>query len=258
MKKSLFLLFFLAKVFTAYGFPYNPNVPQDVWETVSPYFLPDGHEAIETLNTIFATAKTRSVIKDKGSLKGAGFHIKKSNNKKKFLVCSHPQLPSHLVKIYTSKAKDIVAWEKFIERIEGATLIRIAIEDHALEEYCTVPKKWIYPIPQTLNDQADSKHFILVVEKMPILSKKKSKKRWKDDTWMTQNHVHALFQCIVASGLFDLWYFNIPFTHDRKLVFIDTEYTNKWPINASFVLRFLPQTQKAFWKECIEMTDDVY
>jgi len=259
MKKTIFtILTCAATLCTASSpFPYNSDVPQETWEKVSPYFLPDGHDAIAPLQDIFTKKQKARIVKNRKNLKKSGFKIIRWAGEGAPCVCSHDKLKGYLVKIYTDDQESIIdEWKHWIARINGAKITKEAIEKFGQEMQFITPKKWIYPIPQDVREpKISDKFFILVVEKINTLKSSESKKKWQNPSWMTQDRVENLFHILVEAGLDKIWPASMLFAKDKTLLFTDTEFHSHWPVRLEHITEYLPESRRTFWMQCIESTD---
>lgn len=134
---------------------------------MEPHFLPYENPLRAKLDVIFSTRVTHSVE----TLKKAGFLKPKPMQYSKTVVTKHPKLKGYVVKLYLDNCPINDAVE-LRSRIIGAHVARRAIARHQFEDYFEVPKKWIYPLPESPEPHSSKqrKNFILIAEEMPIMS----------------------------------------------------------------------------------------
>lgn len=225
------------------------HVSQEVWDKVSPYFLPENHPIKAQLDRIFSAFR---VTEHSQNVARADFDNNKPGQFSHTTVTTHPKLKGYLIKLYTDD-QAIVDWQKWLRRIEGAQIIRDAVAAHGYKKYFKVPQKWIYPLPPEpapINEK-DRKNFILVAEDMQILKNGKNSKSWKND--MTPDRLDAFWTIVHGYGLSDSVYnFNVPFAKDGKQAFIDTEYYYRWPVPVDRTLRYLSTSMQKYWLKLIE------
>lgn len=234
-----------------YTYPYNPYVDIEVWDFLAPHFLPEDHPIKQELDTIFSSKKR--VIKTKKSLKKAKFKIIREGKYRHPYVVSHSRIQGYLLKLYTDKqAYRNTKGLKFVHRIHGAQYIQEAVDMHGYNSFFKVPKKWIYPLPAEPFPPNKKKHrrrnFILVVEDMDILNKKNNYDMWKSSA-ITPEKLDAIYTILDEVGLNDsILVFNLPFSNDGKISFIDTEYYHRWPVKFRRLGYYLSPEMKEYWK----------
>jgi hypothetical protein len=226
----------------------NPYVSDEIWGTLSPYFLPPTSMAKAYFDRIFN--QKHRVLKSRKSMIKSGF-IMISHPKDKVIVAKHPYLKGYLVKVYTDdmEAPDTYWWKK---RIDGVNKIQNKIIEYGYQEIMKTPKKWIYPVPFSPSMGAPRKNFILVVEEMDILSKKKNLKAYKKK--MNPKILNAFFTLMTELNLIDSVYAdNTPFCKDGKLAFIDTEHSldTTCLVPVSVVAQYLSSEMYTYWEQLI-------
>lgn len=227
----------------------SPYVPDEIWDALSPYFLPENHPIKKKLDKIFK----KRVTKNRKSLKKAGFSNTKPGKFSMMTVVSHPMLKNYLLKLYRDDQPNIDDWARCRDRVIGALETKKAIISHGYEDLFIVPKKWIYPLPAHPSPPgSDRRNFILVVEKIDIENEKQNKVKWK--TIVTPQMLDAVFTILAEVGLWDsALAFNIPFTRDgKKIAFIDTEFYHRWPVPFKRLRRYLAPGNQIYWDQLIE------
>lgn len=247
MKKWIFaaLGLCISCSFGAYSYEINSAAP-DIWQAVEPYFLPESHPIKPVLDQIFHSPE---VTLDGVHLAKAGFTHITPGKYSKTIVTRHPKLRGYLIKLYTDDQFEIEDWSHWKNRVVGANLIREAIAAHGYENIMAVPHKWIYPLPsQFFPPQGTTrKQFVLIVEDMHILSSKESRKKWKSNK-LPHNTLDAVYIMLTELGLWDSVYaFNMPFTKEGKIAFIDTEFYHGWPVHLSRLKQYLSKDNAAYW-----------
>lgn len=95
------------------------NVPQDVFERLTPYFLPDDHKMKKKLDAIFSSP---DILENESSLRKAGFKPTGAKGYSKASIVKHKKLKKHLLKIFTDDQVSVVDYEIWMRRIDGAQL----------------------------------------------------------------------------------------------------------------------------------------
>lgn len=216
----------------------------DAWTEVAPYLIPEQHPVKRKLDNIFSG----DVLQNRISLQKAGFEIIKEGRARRIFVVRHRDLPGYVLKVYVEMQTRVESdWRHYVRRIDGANLIQNTINKYGLQNYFKVPKKWIYPYPQTPR-YLMSRYFALVAEDMKLLPSVDSKLMWKSEA-VTPALLDGLYLLISELGLRDsLANRNIPFSSDGKVAFIDTEYYNSWPIPYKRVLELLSPKMREYWR----------
>lgn len=155
-----------------YKYVQNPYVNEELWQSLQTYFLPETHPAKAALDEIFSEHR---VLKSKDAMKKASFDILK-HPQRDMIIARHPKLKGYLVKAYLDN-KNIKEYEWWKKRIDGVRMVQNCIDRHHYNAMFKTPKKWIYPLPPEPSPKSSEgitrKDFILVVEDMNILNRKK-------------------------------------------------------------------------------------
>jgi hypothetical protein len=257
MKKYLYstLLVFLSLFIplidlTAYVRP--ATIERSVWESLSPYFLPEDHPAKPMLDEIFT--RSRATLNAQ-TMKDAGFYFLKTHNRKRAAIVANDRLPGYVVKLYLDDQKGMNEWPNYVKRIHGMIDLKEAIARHHYEHIFILPNKWIYPLPEQPvppnNGHHHKKHFILVAEKLDIVQRETNLRIWKGQyPGVTQEKLKALYILVKELGLIDTIYpRNIPFTHDGYIAIVDTEFHGKWPIPYGNFVPYLSSEMGKYWKK---------
>lgn len=231
----------------------NSHIPNDVWEMAKPYFLPENHPVRPQLDRIFSSSR---VLQNPDTFRMAGFKRWKPGRVSHIFASSNPQLKGVFIKGFPDNDTMVKAdHKKLIHRIEGARAVRESINKFGYQKKFTVPNKWLYPLPENPSPPNSSKYirrnFILVAEDMNILDQEKNNKSYKKK--MTTSLMDKLYTIINDVGLYDSVYaFNVPFTKDGKLAFIDTEWHHRWPIPYGRFTKYFSKDKKKYWEKLIE------
>lgn len=239
-----FLFLFLGNNLHAYA-P-NPYVNPEVWNKVSPFFLPEDHPIKPRLDKIFLGKR---VTQDSHTLKAAGFKKNKPPKPDHAIVSKHSKLKGYLVKLFADEQPSLDRWEDWYNRILSAYYIQKAIDRHNFHHLFKVPKKWIYPLPAETSPSAEYSHrqnFILVVEDMKLVSMEENLDMWKHD--MTLSGLKVIYTILQEEGLIDSVYpDNLSFSQDGRLAFVDTQHSHIWPVPFERLSRYLSSKMRAHW-----------
>ena len=227
------------------------SVSDEVWALVEPYLLPDNHPIKKKLDILFSSGRITLNEKTMIKAKFTDSHARTNG----VIVTRHKKVPGYVLKLYRDDQNgEYEDWNMCYRRCSGAKLTRETIDSLGYGNLLTVPKKWIYCLPDVpaCPPGYNQKHFILVAEEILIYDKKKNYKKWKS-SWMTQERLYALFITIKIAGLSDsLVPNNVPISKDGKIVFIDTEWYNIHPMHLDHTLQFLNPTAKLYWQSLID------
>jgi len=252
--RSLLFFFFSFSCLADYEKP--SHISDELWEEVTPYFLPFDHPFREKLDALFLEKR---VILNKETMKTAGFSPIKARKYTHLIVTKHPNFPGIIFKIYLDaqryykKNPEHVYW---IQRIEGATLLQSLIEDSNLAQTYKVPKKWIYPLPEFPSPPHHvlRKNFILVETDMEIVHSEKNLKLWKSQK-VTPGILETLFFLLNTLELKDCAKpDNIPFSKDGTIAFVDTQTHHSPPVRFEKLTPYLSEDNQRIWKQLIQET----
>jgi hypothetical protein len=238
-----------SKLSTATPYERPSDVPEDVWERLKPYFLPEFHPFRGRLDRIF----NKPAIRNSKTLRKAGFRKPDPRPFSQTIITEHSRIPNCVFKLYAEDQKKSDA-KLLLQRILGANAAKKVIKSLGWEKLFLVPSKWIYPLPFSKGHGRYPKHFILIATKMNVRSGSDNRKKWRNA--ITPLILRGVYSIVTKVGLNDsLIPSNIPFIkgkHYDQLVFIDTEHYNNWPIPYYKITRYLsPQNQK-LWKQLID------
>lgn len=227
----------------------HPNFPEEIWNGISPLFLPEDSPMRVVLDKIFSKRRVLGSLKE---MSRAGFIIK-TDPKNKIIVARHPKIKGYLFKVYldTSDSCDHYWWKK---RVIGARTIQEAIDRYGYGIWMKTPQKWIYPLPiePAAAEGTYEKHFILVVEDMHILDHENNRIAYKK--FMTKEKLLAFYHLLTELKLIDSVYAdNTPFCKDGKMAFLDTEHAmdETFPVPITSVGQYLNPEMLAFWEQVI-------
>lgn len=226
------------------------HIDSSLWNQLAPYFLPEGHPIKSALDHIFF--KKRATESEK-SLKKSHFNIVNKQKWSITYVVSHKKLKGFLLKIFLDDGPGIREWENWLDRIIGAQRIISCIERHGYHHLFKIPKKWIYPLPKNPppSEGSHRKNFVLVVQDMKIKNEKENENLWKGKL-MTEEMLAAIYTVLKEEGLHDVIYpFNLPFSKDKKLAFIDTERSHVWPVHFHILTEYLSKKNQKYWNKLI-------
>ncbi len=227
-----------------------PDVPQEVWDEVTPFLLPEGHPAWPKLNRIFCRSR---VTQTPLHFKKAGFRRWKPGRWSRVAASGHFEIPNFFIKAYCDNEIGILYdWKRWIHRIEGAEIIRTCIQENNLGKNFKVPRKWIYPLPKHPSPPNSPKYlrknFVLVCQNMQILEHSDNDRKYKHD--LTPDLMRGLYKILQICGLYDSVYvFNMPFCKDGKIAIIDTEYWHRWPVPYKKLTSHFPKKLRGYWEK---------
>lgn len=219
-----------------------PDIPL---EKIYYYLLPSELPLKKELDAFFSEAR---VTEDAQSLELAGFTENLCKTNSQTIVTCHPKFPGYVFKLFRDDQHIEDHVNQLFRRIIGALAAKSAIEETGSEELFIVPKKWIYLIPQ-LPSKYSQKQCLIIAEKIDLLPDNENLKKWKS-TSIPQATLEKLYSVLQKAGLSDSIYpYNIPFTRDGKIAFVDTECAYWWPEPPKFpkLAKFLSNDNKAFW-----------
>jgi hypothetical protein len=234
------------------GYAYNSKVSREVWNSLTPYFLPYDMPVRRELDKIFGSKKR--VLESMESLKKAGFKNPHARKWTRLVVTSHDKLAGYVVKLYTDSQHphrgqpEYVFW---LSRIKGVALIADMIAQKNLQAIFKTPKKWIYRVPEKPSPSSKAryrKNFILIEEDMGILNDPENEARFKSPA-VTEDLLRELFSILQDIGLWDCAKpANIPFCRDGRIAFIDTQTYHTWPVKLSRLTPFLSPSMQEVWQ----------
>lgn len=247
MRRCLFALFTLFTFFTVEAVYERPaSITPEQWERLKSYLLPENMPVKEVLDKIFS----ERVTSDYHAFERAGFMYKDRLTRKR-LIAKHHKIPDYLIKTYLdvhSLAKP--DWMYWKHRIDGARKVQKTIDKRGYQHIMKVPGKWLYPLPaKPASKEAYPITCILVVEDMHVYHDKRNKEKYRE--LMNKERMDALYTVLKENKMWDsIHIFNIPFSNDGKIAFIDTEIfnSNSRPVRFSRMTKFMPPKLQGYWK----------
>ena len=181
----------------------------------------------EQLRAIF---DDKNMFQSSGSLKKKGFKIISHDCGKRIMVAEHPSIPQFLFKKFTDKIDKKTQLKNYLNRIQGAEIIRESIQRHQFQ-HLIVPKKFLY----RLSEKFPSHSYLLIVEKLDLYHESKKPKNQYDPKSPLRKlyydmNIDILRElCTVLHEIkgCDSMPRNQPFTRTGKIAFIDTENVGK-------------------------------
>lgn len=233
-------------------FETNPYISTETREFLRPFIMDADHPMRVNMDHIFTSSR---VTLNKKSFRKAGFTILYEQPRSLILVVRHPLLPNYLIKanldVTLDKKKNKPEWKWFVYRCIGARQIRSIIEENNLK-YCVVPNKYIYPLPPEPSPpkkgKYDRKIVVLLVDDMHLVDKETNLLYWK--TLITTEHLDELYTVISQANGSSYRADNIPFTINKKIAFVDTEYPTAKP-NYGHIKKYLSNDMKRYWKKIV-------
>lgn len=241
------------EVKTTYNdFETNPYISNLQRELIRPFLMPADHPMKLNMDDIFTNAR---VTLNEKSFRKAGFSILYNQPRSFILVGRHSLLPNYLVKAnldITCEEKDNEpAWKWLVYRCIGAGQIRNIINQNNFE-YCVVPNKYLYPLPPEPSPpkgkKYDRKIIVLLVDDMHLVDSNTNLLFWK--TIVTPEHLNELYTVISQANGRSYRADNIPFTVERKIAFVDTEYPTAKP-DYSHIKKYLSDDMRRYWEEIV-------
>lgn len=225
------------------------GVSENVWKDVEPYLLPENHPIKKKLDKLFTSFR---VTENAQSIERAGFKRSKPAFFSHAIISENIYIKDYFFKFYSDEQFIEIESKQWIDRAFESRSLRKAIHEYGYEKYFIVPKKWIYPIPDSPESKGPyPKHFILVAEKIKILKSAQSKEKWKYA--VTKKLLKAVFTLVQKEGLIDSTVaHNLPFTKKNKLVFVDLEQHHQWPVPFHRLLNYLNEEMQSYWISLID------
>lgn len=232
-------------------YAYNPYVSQQIWNFLSPLFLPENHPIKPKLDRLFS----KRVTANQKSLEKAGFDSPEPKRYSHTIVTTNKNIPGIYFKLFTDDQMDVFnSSECCLQRVTGALYVQDALNRYNINHLFCVPQKWIYPLPAEPSPPAGSlrKDFIVVEKALDIYRGSENNKMWKSSI-INQISLSWVFRLLQELGLDDSAYaFNMPITKDNRIAFIDTEKHHRWPIPFINLCQFLSPSMQQYWIEMIQ------
>lgn len=231
------------------GIEKPPHISHKVWHRTSLYMLTDEHPAKPILDRIFSSSRAIFNVR---SMRKAGFINPKVRQWTHIIVTKHPDLPGYIFKTFLDVQRyhnNEPEYKRWVTRIKGARAIQAVLDEKGWNDWFKVPKKWIYALPEHPRTPDDylPKNFILFEEDMDLLSKEENKAAWKSGQ-ITEERLDALYYILRKLGFNDcIKPDNLPFSHDGKIAFIDTDSYKKGQVQFHKLTKHLPLDMQLYW-----------
>lgn len=226
------------------------SVPLEVWQDMQPYLLPQNHPLRAQLDELF---KTRITLNSE-TLKAAGFLTPFPRPFSHAIVSKNEKIQKFVFKFFSDDQPKINDSKLLLRRILGAAAVKKSIKRLGWAKHFVVPKKWIYPLPEFPAPPPGSfrKNFILIAEEINIFHSEANRIQWRSK--MTPLLLRGIYSIVTDVGLYDsLIPSNIPFSkhHLNRMVFIDTEHFNSWPLFYGRIEPYLKVEMQQVWKTLV-------
>ena len=177
-----------------YSFLKNPHVPENVWKTMSPFFLPKHHPTRPKLEKIFKKNRITQTFK---SIEEGGFNSSKPGPCSHTIVSRHRKIKGYILKFFADEQRGLVDWEKLRNRVLGARRAKEIIRKYGYEKFFKVPEKWIYPLPAEPSPRGnyERKNFLLIAQDMKIFRHRLNYQRWRSGA-VTKNFLNAFYKIL--------------------------------------------------------------
>ncbi|CRX39078.1 hypothetical protein [Estrella lausannensis] len=172
------------------------------------------------------------------------------------LVAKHPGMHGYVFKFFQYNVFPGIDWRYWIQRVEGAKLIKEGIRQFGYEKLFKVPRKWLFKTPclQVIEGRTYPS-FILIAEDMRLVPFEENQKLWRKKT--TEATLIALHKMIKTYGLRDCARItNVPWCKDGKIAFVDTETFHSTSLNYHPLVEFLSRKNKIRWEHIVHAGGD--
>jgi hypothetical protein len=224
----------------------NPLITNRMKRMINPYLLPTDHPAYSAMGTIFSHS---GIIKNKKSVRKAGFKILFSQKKSHIYVLKHPLLRGYLLKVYLDSERKIPkgmpGWKRLTMRCVVAEKIKSIIAKHNFRCFI-VADKWVYPIPADGFGSGSSQQqpVVLLAKDMNIYNSKTSAMAWRKRAgYETMRELFEIFRRGYGSAFL---VGNLPYTHSGRFAFIDTEF-GKRRLPMVHLSRYFSPRMRTYW-----------
>jgi hypothetical protein len=209
--KNAFLLFLITLLSVGHLFGNEENK-----EDVSIYLLPSNHPLQKQLKGLFTDPE---MFEWPTYWNRAGFAVLDRVHRG-FMVASHPLVKNYLFKKLQNSTPPSEQLSNYLRRIKGARALSKFIQDNHLK-HIIVPQKWLYQLPKQFADpKTNESTYILIVEKIDLYSKAELPNQYAH---IKKGHLKELCKVVYSFRGLDSVLHNMPFTHQQKIAFIDTE-----------------------------------
>lgn len=243
----LIVLFSFPRIFAGEGFIKPASMTEDEWSSVQPYLLPYTHPIRKKLDKIFADA---DVLSSKKKFNSHHFFAPHWKGGRRTVVAKHIAIKGYLFKLFLDDQEVIDEWKPLMRRIQGARAIGAMIEERGWGKIFKVPGKWLYPLQSDKRLQSTlGSHFVLVVENVKKHAPETNWKLWKKGN-LKEPFLKKLYTLLSTLGLKDSVYIdNIPFCKDGRLVFLDTEHFEAFPVPYWKLGGYMNTKTKKVWEK---------
>lgn len=195
------------------------GITQAERQQVPSFILPNDHPAKRVLDELCSLNRVTANL---ASLRKAGFQTAGANPYSKTVIATHPRLKGYLVKLFLDD-QPIDGTARLLERCIGARTASQIIQKHHYSSVMKVPGKWLYPLPPLPTSGAHPQQFILVAEKIKLLSQDDNDSMWRQP--LPKKTLDAVYVVLTEGGFYDMPYaFNMPFAKDGRIALVDTEH----------------------------------
>jgi hypothetical protein len=188
------------------------------------YLLSKDHPLQDQLRELF---KNREMFKSRKGFKKAGFQVFKRMNRD-LMIASHLSIKSYMFKKFKNNVPLRHQLENYLNRINGSRAVSAFIKSNNLR-HIIVPRKWLYPLPEGFDDpETGERSFVLIVEKIDLCCHAGTQKEEIASMYSNIDYDVLKELCMVLytfRGL-DSTVFNMPFTKQGQIAFVDTERWN--------------------------------
>lgn len=217
------------------------GITKEERQQIPSFILPNNHPAKGVLDELCSLNRVTANLK---SLRKAGFQTSGVNPGSKVVVATHPRLQGYIVKLYLDD-QPIDGTARLLERCIGARIASKIIQKHHYSSIMKVPAKWLYPLPPLPTSGTAPQQFILVAEKIELVSQKDNDTRWR--FLIPKKTLNAIYVLLTEGGFYDMAHsYNMPFAKDGKIALVDTEQYGQ-PINYHKLDSSLGEAESRYW-----------
>ena len=156
-----------------------------------------------------------SMFHSRRAWRRAGFDVLDPAKDTECMVAAHPSAPGCLFKKYPDDVSRREQNANYTARIEGAGRVAEFIRRRGLQ-HVAVPKKYLHELPRAFGK---GQH-VLVVERMDVLGKDESERRFRD---VAEPVLRDLLRVLVELPGLDSNSKNVQFMRDGRIAFVDLE-----------------------------------
>lgn len=151
-----------------------------------------------------------------------GFEVLDPAKVTECMVAAHPLAPGYLFKKYANDISLKEQRKNYEMRLAGAGGLAKFIATERLS-HVVVPQKHLHELPKKFRSH-DRPSYILVVERLDILGKDESARRYGD---IAEPVLRELLRVLVAFKGLDSNSKNVQFTRDGRIAFVDLEHWDR-------------------------------